>query len=80
MMRRTIDSLTPQEKELLVDLYDSDKYKALCKLIEAERLELAKDCLTIPADRLSYVQGQAHGLRALCLEMKTLHKESQKKG
>lgn len=70
---RTIDQLSVKEKALLVDLYETDAYKALKKLMEAERFELAKSCLLIPADQLRYVQGQAAALKQLHLHLKELY-------
>jgi hypothetical protein len=42
-MKSAIDQLKPNEREALAHLYDTEGYKALRRLVEIERLELAKD-------------------------------------
>ena len=79
-MKRTVDLLKPSERQALIDLYEGDGYKALRRLIEIERDELAKKCLFVSSDQLSYVQGQAHALKQLHQAVQELYKEDQKKG
>ncbi len=77
-MRRTIDRLNDKQRLALVDLYETDGYKALKRLIELERDELAKKCLTIEPARLQYIQGEANALKQLHLLVKDLHSKAEK--
>lgn len=47
-MRKTISLLSESERETLYGFYESPYFKVVKKLIEIERLELAKDALETP--------------------------------
>jgi len=64
-MKSTTDFLNEKDRMGLADLYEYPEYKSLKKLLEVERLELAKDCLAITGDRLLYIQGGAAALKKL---------------
>ena len=79
MIKNTIDSLPEKDRIALADLYDSAPYKVLKKLLEVQRLEIAKSCLDTAPETLKYLQGQAHGLKQLNLSMQDNFKKNQDK-
>lgn len=76
-MKRTVDKLTDKQRLALVDLYEADAYKAVKRLLELEREELARKCLTVEPAKLSYIQGQANALKQIHLVIKDLYNKSQ---
>jgi len=65
-MKSVIKMLSENERETLAHLYDTADYKVLIKLINLERLELAKDAIEQrDIEEVRYLAGQAVGLRKL---------------
>lgn len=80
-MKSTLEQLSAKERELLAHFYDTDTYKALRKLVEVERLEIAKDHIDqTDILQVRYLSGQASSLKKLCLTLRDNHKQSDKKG
>jgi len=75
-VKSTLEELTKNERDALARLYETDSYKALVKLIQLERLEIAKDHLD-QSDILMvrYLSGQASGLKKLILTLKDNHQK-----
>ncbi len=78
-MKSTIDLLTDKDKMELADIYDSPSYKYLKKLLDVERLELAKDCLVNPPERLLYLQGKAQAYKDLHKMLQENYKNNKDK-
>lgn len=78
-VKSTLEQLTKNERDALARLYSTDGYKALVKLIQAERLEIAKDHLD-QSDILMirYLSGQASGLKKLVLTLRDNYQKSNK--
>lgn len=78
-MKSTVSLLTPKEREALALFYDTAAYKALHKLIDTERLELAKDHVD-QSDilQIRYLSGGASSLKKLILTLEDIYKQSQK--
>jgi hypothetical protein len=78
-MKSALDQLTYKEKQLLNTFYGTEQYKALRKLIDIERLELAKDHVD-ERDilQIRFLSGQVQGLKRLVGGLKTLHTQSVK--
>lgn len=65
-MGLTIDLLSAKERKLLVLFYGTETHEALKRLIDLERLELAKDSLDQQdIMQVRYLSGQAMGLKKL---------------
>ena len=81
-MKSTFDQLGPKHKALLADMYETDAYEALKKLLEAERLNIATKLLQVPsADSVTIarMQGQAEMCKQLHLNLQNLYKQERKK-
>jgi hypothetical protein len=81
-MKSTFDQLGPKGKALLVDLYEHDSYSALKKLLELERLNIATQLVSVPADdvkNISRLQGRAEMCKQLHLAIKDLYKQEREK-
>jgi len=75
-----IDKLTPKERLALVHLYSTEGYSALRKLVELERLELAKDHVDqMDILQIRYLSGQTKSLKKLIQTIDSAYKESEKK-
>lgn len=86
MSKSSWESLTKQEATLLIQLYDTEAYKALKKLLEAERLNIAKLCAELsgmdPGQivmNLKYLQGQAYALKQIHKIVKEQYQLDKKK-
>lgn len=80
-MKSTISQLTPNDREALVHLYDTVDFKVLTKLINMERIELAKDAIEQrDMAEVRYLAGQADGLKKLLGTIRNNFKEVNKKG
>ena len=80
-MKSAIDQLSAGERETLARLYDSGDYKVLRKLIDIERIELAKDHVD-ERDilQIRYLSGQVASLKKLVGTLRNNFKEVNKKG
>ncbi len=78
-VKSTLEQLSGKERQALALFYETDAYKALINLIQAERLEIAKDHLD-QSDILMirYLSGQANGLKKLVLTLKDNYARQQK--
>jgi hypothetical protein len=75
-MKATISLLTKSDKEALALFFETPAYKALVRLIEVERLELAKDHVNqLDMLYVRFLSGQAEGLKKL---IKTLEDNHEK--
>lgn len=78
-MKSTIKQLTANERETLALLYDKIDFKVLTKLINIERLELAKDAIEQQdIGEVRYLHGQSIALQKLLGTIKENFKELQK--
>ena len=80
-MKSTLEQLSAKEREALAHFYTTDAHKAQEKLINLERLELAKDHVG-KRDILDvcYLSGQSDGLKKLILTIRENYKTFDKKG
>lgn len=78
-MKTVFDELSPAERRTLARLYEMDEYKVLKRVIEISRLNAATRALdALTWEETKHLQGQAHGLKHLHLNIKELHKQSIK--
>lgn len=74
-MKTVFDDLSLKEQQMLARLYEMDEYKVLKKAIELLRINAGKEVLLSQSwDEVKHLQGQAHGLKMLHLNLKGLHK------
>lgn len=65
-MKSSLDKLTGDEKSLLAHFTGSEEYRVLFKLIDIERLELAKDHVNQDdIKHIKYLSGKSDGLKGL---------------
>lgn len=72
-------SLTKQERLLLINLYESDEYKALKKLMAIQQLQIAQACIF--AEDMKQVgdyAGQVKSLAWLESRLEQIHKQHKK--
>lgn len=71
-MKSTLDLLTPGERELLANFMGTATHTALVKLLELERLELAKDHVgQHDIKQVRFLSGKSESLKNLILTLKT---------
>ena len=79
-MRLPSFSLTKQERLLLVNLYESDEYKALKKMLAIQQLEVAKSSINAEdMKQLGNFSGQVQSLAWVERKLEEIYK-SHKKG
>ena len=79
-MKSTIDHLTPKELLALAHFYDTEAYTALRKLIDAERLELAKSHVEqTDIMQIRHLSGQSTALKKLINTLKLISTSQEKK-
>jgi hypothetical protein len=80
-MKSPLEQLSANEREALALLYDKPDWKALTKLINIERIELAKDAIEQKdiAD-VRYLAGQSDGLKRLLGTIRNNFKAVNKEG
>lgn len=79
-MKSVIEQLTPAEKKLLALFYNTPTYNAVKKIIEIERLELAKDSLEqLDIGQVRWLNGGATKLRGLLTTIANINAISEKK-
>lgn len=77
-MKTPVDRLTQEEREILAHYYSSEGFKVLVKLIEMERLDLAKDHVEqVDILQVRYLSGQAASLKKLVKTIQQLKKNSK---
>lgn len=65
-MKSALDKLTGEEKSLLAHFVGSETYTVLRKLVDIERLELAKDHVNQDEIKhIKYLSGKSDGLKGL---------------
>lgn len=76
-MKSTVSLLSPKEREALALFHDSEPDKALRKLVDLERLELAKDHVD-QSDILMirYLSGGANSLKKLVVTLDDIYKQN----
>jgi hypothetical protein len=76
-MKSTVQKLSPKEREALALFHDSEADKALRKLVDTERLELAKDHVD-QSDILMirYLSGGANSLKRLIVTLDEIYKQN----
>lgn len=76
-MKSTVSKLSQTEREALALFHDSAADKALRKLVDIERLELAKDHVD-QSDILMirYLSGGANSLKKLIITLDDIYKQS----
>ncbi len=78
-MRSTLEQLSEKERKALANFYGTDAEKALRKLIDLERLNLAKDHVDqVDILQVRYLSGAAHSLKQLVFTLKTNYKDNNK--
>lgn len=76
--------LTPKDKLGLAYIYELDEFKSLTHLCDDKRMRAATEMLSIDmsqpgsSNRVSMLQGQIYAFEMLLLEIKKIHKDSQK--
>lgn len=79
-MKSSLDSLSNDEKSLLAHFTGSEEYRVLFKLVEIERLELAKDHVNQDdIKHIKYLSGKSDGLKGLIATLKQNKKDVNKK-
>lgn len=77
-MKTPVDRLTQEEREILAHYYSSEGFKVLVKLIEMERLDLAKDHVEqVDILQVRYLSGQTASLKKLVKTIQQLKKNSK---
>lgn len=77
-MKSPVDRLTQEEREILAHYYSSEGFKVLVKLIEMERLDLAKDHVEqVDILQVRYLSGQTASLKKLVKTIQQLKKNSK---
>ena len=78
-MKSTVEQLTPAERKALVLFYETPAYQALRRLIDIERLELAKDHVDLTEIlQVRYLSGQVASLKKLAGTLQELYKDDKK--
>ena len=83
-MKASIKKLSANERETLAHFYDTEGYKVLRKLIDIERVELAKDTAELSGtmEQIAlgnrYLTGQQVSLKRLINELRENFKDSDK--
>ena len=78
-VKSPVDRLTAEEKAVLSQFYDSEAFKVLRKLIDIERMELAKDHVNqVDILNVRYLSGQTTALKKLVETLRDLHKKVEK--
>lgn len=76
-MKSTVEQLSPADRKALALWYDSNSYNAFRRLIDIERIELAKDAIDqIDIKQVRYISGQAASLKRLVGTLRQIYKES----
>lgn len=77
-MKSVFDDLPPKVRQTLARLYEMPEYDALKLALDALRINAGKEALTtVNWDETKHLQGQAHGLKMLHLNLKELNKKSK---
>lgn len=80
-MKSPLEQLSANERETLALLYDKLDFKILTKLINIERLELAKDAIEQrDISEVRYLAGQSDSLKKLLGTIRKNFKEVNKEG
>lgn len=70
-VKTVFDELPKKDRLALAHLYETDGYQVLKKLMELCRVNVAKSALIAQSfEEVKHLQGQAHGLKMLNLNMK----------
>lgn len=78
-MKSTLDQLSQTERETLARLYDSELYKPLKKLLDAEKETLMKQHVgQLDIMQVRYLTGGIGAINKLVLDLQTNAKGSQK--
>lgn len=79
-MKSPIDRLTADERAILAHFHSSEEFLVLRKLIDMERLDLAKDHVNqFDLTIICNLSGQSNGLKKLVQAIQKIHKDSTKK-
>jgi hypothetical protein len=77
--RNILEDLPVKVRQQLVTFFEKDDYQALKQVLDALRVNIAKFALDAQSwEEVKHLQGQAHGLKMLHLNLKELHKKSLK--
>ena len=78
-MKSFIEDLPPKKREALARLYEREDYKILVEVMEQCRLNAATQALDAGSwEEVKHLQGQAHGIKMLHLNLKDNHKKLAK--
>lgn len=78
-MKSILDTMTKNEKMALARLFETNEYKILKKYMEATRVTAATLALNAQNwEEVKHLQGQAHSIKMLHLNLKENHKQSVK--
>jgi hypothetical protein len=78
-MKSSLSQLTDAERQTLALLYNKPDFKALTKLINIERLELAKDAIEQKdIGEVRYLHGQSVALQKLLGTLRSNFKDDNK--
>lgn len=79
-MKSTLEQLSTKEREALAHFYGTEAHKVLEKLVNEERLEIAKDHVDqTDILQVRYLSGQASSLKKLLLTLRENYKHFNKK-
>lgn len=77
-MKSTLELLSLKEKQALANFHGSDAHKALVKLLELERLELAKDHVGLSdINIIRFLSGQAENCRKTIKTLDEVYKSKK---
>lgn len=78
-MKSPIDRLSPEEKAILANFHDSEEFKVLRKLVDMERLDLAKDHVNqMDILQVRFLSGKTESLKNLILTIQKIKKDLRK--
>lgn len=78
-MKTPLERLTSEERAILAHFYGSEEFLVLRKLIEGERIDLAKDHVNqVDILNVRFLSGQATGLKKLVETLKQNNKDVNK--
>lgn len=78
-MKSILDDFTKNDRMALARLFETKEYAVLKKYMEATRVNAAKFALDAQNwEEVKHLQGQAHGIKMLHLNLKENHKKSVK--
>jgi hypothetical protein len=78
-IKTVLDEMSKKDRLALAHLYETDGYNVLVRFMELCRINAGKSALLAQDfNEVKHLQGQAHGLKQLHLNIKENHKKMNK--